>query len=114
MLFLDDDTIRQWHNLFVEDGLEGLTRFEAGGSASFLNAAQEDAVKAFVAARLPRSIRRIGAFIGSEFGVVYESRSGLIAWARIAWGLSIASRKSLAAISTKPGSARSSSFTTSC
>ena len=79
MLFLDDDTIRQWHGLFVEDGLEGLTRFEAGGSASFLNAAQEDAVKAFVATRLPRSIRRIGAFIGSEFGVVYESRSGLIA-----------------------------------
>ena len=76
-LLLDDDTIRQWHGLFVEDGLEGLTRFEAGGSASFLNAAQEDAVKAFVATRLPRSTRRIGAFIGSEFGVVYESRSGL-------------------------------------
>ena len=78
-LLLDDDTVRKWHGLFIEDGLEGLTRFEAGGGASFLNAAQEDAVKAFVATRLPRSTRQIGAFIGSEFGVVYESRSGLIA-----------------------------------
>ena len=82
VLFLDDDTIRKWHGLFIEDGLEGLTRFEAGGSASFLSAAQEDAVKAFVATRLPRSTRQIGACIGSEFGVVYESRSGLIALAR--------------------------------
>ena len=24
-LFLDDDTIRRWHALFLEDGLEGLT-----------------------------------------------------------------------------------------
>src|ERR1017187_7727289 len=32
-LLLDDDTIRRWHGLFIEDGLEGLTRFEAGGSA---------------------------------------------------------------------------------
>jgi hypothetical protein len=23
-LFLDDDTIRQWHGLFIEDGFEGL------------------------------------------------------------------------------------------
>ena len=33
-LFLDDDTIRRWHALFLEDGLEGLTRFDAGGSSS--------------------------------------------------------------------------------
>ena len=26
VLFLDDDTIRKWHGLFIEDGLEGLTR----------------------------------------------------------------------------------------
>src|ERR1017187_4219439 len=29
-VLLDDDTIRRWHGLFIEDGLEGLTRFEAG------------------------------------------------------------------------------------
>src|SRR5674536_147234 len=35
-LLLDDDTIRRWHGLFIEDGLEGLTRFEAGGSACLM------------------------------------------------------------------------------
>jgi transposase len=50
-----------------------------GGSAGFLSAAQEDALKAFVGATLPRSTRQIGAFIEREFGLVYESRSGLIA-----------------------------------
>jgi len=78
-LLLDDDTIRMWHNLFVEDGIEGLARFEAGGSAGFLSAAQEDALKVFVSATLPRSTRQVGAFIEREFGLVYESRSGLIA-----------------------------------
>ena len=38
-LLLDDDTIRRWHGLFLEDGLEGLTRFESGGGA--LNSAAE-------------------------------------------------------------------------
>jgi hypothetical protein len=37
-----------------------------GGSASFLSAAQEQAVKAFVAAALPRSTREVGAFIEIE------------------------------------------------
>ncbi len=78
-LLLDDDTIRKWCGLFIEDGLERLARFEAGGSAGFPSAAQEDALKAFVAATLPRSTRHVGAFIEKEFGVVYDSRSGLIA-----------------------------------
>ena len=76
---LADDTIRKWHGLFGAEGFKGLARFEAGGSAGFLSAAQEDALKAFVAAKLPRSTRQAGAFIATEFGGVYESRSGLIA-----------------------------------
>jgi transposase len=78
-LLMDDDTIRGWHKLFEERGIEGLTSFDVGGSASFLSAAQEDAVKAFVTTTLPRSTRAIGAFIERKFGLVYESRSGLIA-----------------------------------
>jgi transposase len=50
-----------------------------GGSASFLSAAQEAAVTVFVSATLPRSTRQVGAWIEQEFGLVYESRSGLIA-----------------------------------
>jgi transposase len=78
-LLLNDDTIRGWHKLFEQRGIEGLTSFEVGGSASFLSAAQEEALKVFVATALPRSTRQIGAFIEQEFGLVYESRSGLIA-----------------------------------
>ena len=78
-LLLDDDTIRTWHNLFVSDGIEGLARFETGGSACQMNDAQLEEIKAWVTATLPRSTRQIGAFIEKRFGIVYESRSGLIA-----------------------------------
>ena len=78
-LFLDDDTIRQWHGLFIEDGFEGLTRFEAGGSACQLSGEQQEKLKAWVAAVLPRTTRQIGAWIEREFGVAYEGRSGVIA-----------------------------------
>ena len=78
-LFLDDDTIRKWHGLFVEDGLEGLTRFEAGGSACQLNGEQQAKLKAWVGAVLPRTTRQVGAWIEKEFGFVYAGRSGLIA-----------------------------------
>jgi transposase len=78
-LLLDDDTIRRWHGLFIEDGPEGLTRFEAGGSACQMNGEQQENLKAWVAAALPRSTRQIGAWIEQEFGHVYAGRSGLIA-----------------------------------
>ena len=78
-LWMDDDTIRGWHKLFEQRGIEGLTSFDVGGSAGFLSAAQEDALKAFVGTTLPRSTRQIGAFIAREFGLNYQSRSGLIA-----------------------------------
>ena len=48
------------------------------GSASFLSPAQEDALKAFVGATLPRSTREVGAIIEREFGLVHESRSNPI------------------------------------
>jgi transposase len=78
-LLLDDDTIRTWHNVFVSDGIEGLARFESGGSACQMNDAQLEEIKAWVTVTLPRSTRQIGAFIEKKFAVVYESRSGLIA-----------------------------------
>jgi hypothetical protein len=37
-LLLNDDTIRGWHNLFEERGIEGLTGFDMGGSAGFFMA----------------------------------------------------------------------------
>ena len=78
-LLLDDDTVRNWRKLFEQRGIEGLTSFDMGGSAGFLSAAQEDALKVFVSKTLPRSTRHVGAWIEKEFGLVYEGRSGLIA-----------------------------------
>jgi transposase len=78
-LLLDDDTVRGWRKLFEQRGIEGLTSFDVGGSASYLTARQEDDLKAWVGSTLPRSTRQIGAWIEKEFGLVYESRSGLIA-----------------------------------
>ena len=65
--------------MFLEEGLEGLTRFDVGGRAGFLSEAQETALKAWVSAHLPHNTAAIGAVIKKEFGIVYESRSGLIA-----------------------------------
>jgi transposase len=78
-LLLDDDTIRGWRKLFEQGGIEGVSSFDVGGSASYLSVKQEDALKAWVGAVLPRSTRQIGAWIAKEFGLVYESRSGLVA-----------------------------------
>ena len=78
VLLLDEGTIRAWHKMFVEGGLEGLTRFEPGGSACQMSDEQQDKLKAWVASALPRSTRQIGAWIEKQFGLVYAGRSGLI------------------------------------
>ena len=78
-VFVDDDTIRGWRKLFEQRGIEGLTSFDMGGSAGLLSATQEDDLRAWVGATLPRTTRQVGAWIEQEFGVVFESRSGLIA-----------------------------------
>ena len=59
--------------------LEGLTRFDSGGSCPRLAEDQEAKLKSWIAATLPRSTRDVGAYLEREFGVVYESRSGLVA-----------------------------------
>src|SRR6202795_3469527 len=76
---LNDDTIRGWHKLFEQRGIEGLTSFDMGGSASFLSAAQEDTLKVFVGATLPRSTRPVGGCIEQGISLGYERRTGLIA-----------------------------------
>ncbi len=77
-LLLDNDTIHSWRKLF-ERGIEGITSFDVGGSASYLSVKQEDDLKAWVSAALPQSTRQIDAWIETEFGLVYQIRSGLIA-----------------------------------
>jgi transposase len=79
VLLIDDDTIRTWHRLFEEDGVDGLAGFNYGGRACQLTLEQQATLKAWVGETLPRTTREVGAWIEQEFGIVYESRSGLIA-----------------------------------
>jgi hypothetical protein len=45
----------------------------------FLSVVREDDLKTWAASTLPRTTRQVGNWIEKEFGLVYESRSGLIA-----------------------------------
>lgn len=78
VLYFDDDTIRRWYELFIAGGVDGLTHFDVGGSACQLSNEQLLQLKAWVIRSLPGTTREIGAYILREFGVCYESRSGLI------------------------------------
>ena len=79
VLLIDDDTIRSWHRLYREDGIEGLASFGYEGGACRLTAEQQDRLKVWIAETLPRTTREIGAWIALECGIEYEGRSGLIA-----------------------------------
>ncbi len=79
VLFIDDDTVRTWHRLYEEDGIEGLAGFGYEGSACRLSIEQQDRLKVWIGETLPRSARQIGEWIEKEFEIAYEGRSGLIA-----------------------------------
>ena len=79
VLFLDDDTIRTWYRLYQEDGVDGLVSFGYDGSACRLSDTQQDQLKAWITETLPRTTGAVGAWVEKEFGITYESRSGLIA-----------------------------------
>src|ERR1700730_2359074 len=70
-LLLDDDTIRSWRKLFEQRGIEGITRFDVGGSASYLSVKQEDDLKAWVCAAL----RRYVIFLVCRWWSAGEARS---------------------------------------
>ena len=79
VLLLDDDTIRTWHRLYEEEGIEGLASFGYEGSACRLSDVQLDRLKAWISETLPRTTREVGAWIEKECGIAYQGRSGLIA-----------------------------------
>lgn len=79
VLYLDDDTLRTWYRLYEDEGIEGLARFGHEGSACRLSDEQQDKLKAWITETLPRTTREVGAWIETECGITYESRSGLIA-----------------------------------
>lgn len=78
VLFIDDDTVRTWHRLYLVEGIDGLAGFGLGGSACRLSVARQDRLAAWIIATLPRTTREIGAWIEREFEIAYQGRSGLI------------------------------------
>src|SRR5208283_1807136 len=68
-----------WYRDYQEDGIEGLTNFGHEGGSCRLTAEQQDKLKAWIAAALPRTTREVGAWIARECGIEYQTRSGLIA-----------------------------------
>ena len=97
VLFLDDDTIRTWYQLYQEDGIEGLASFGHEGGACRLTVEQQDRLKAWITETLPRTTREVGAWIARECGIEYQTRSGLIALLhRIGHGTPQAERRSRA------------------
>ena len=77
VLYLDDDTIRYWYALYAERGPSWLADFGYKGRACELTAAQQDALKTWVAQTLPRTTTMVGEWIEKSYGVSY-SRSALI------------------------------------
>jgi hypothetical protein len=56
-LLIDDATLRTWHRLYQEQGIEGLASFGYEGSACRLSEQQQDKLTAWITETLPRSTR---------------------------------------------------------
>jgi transposase len=68
VLLLDDDTVRTWHRLYEDDGIEGLASFGYEGGACRLSGEQQDKLTSWISETLPRTTREIGAWIEQECG----------------------------------------------
>src|SRR5208282_1944607 len=77
VLFVDDDTIRDWYQRYQEDGVEGLTIFDHEGGVCRLAAAQRAKLKAWIGETLPCSTREIGAWIARECGIEYRKPTAI-------------------------------------
>jgi transposase len=91
VLFVDDDTVRTWYQDYQEDGIEGLANFGHEGGTCRLTGEQQDKLKTWIAATLPRTTREVGAWIARECDIEYQTRSGLICCT--AWTSNTASQK---------------------
>jgi transposase len=77
-LLLDDDTVRGWFRAYEKDGAEGMSNFGHEGSSCRMTDDQQAALKAWITEELPRSTKRVGAWLKKSYGVSY-SHAGLIA-----------------------------------
>jgi transposase len=76
-LYMDDDTIRYWHELYQQKGLKWLAEFGYKGRACELTAEQQQALAKWVAETLPRTTSAVGEWIEKTCDISY-TRSAII------------------------------------
>jgi transposase len=76
-LFMDDDTIRYWHELYQEKGLKWLAEFGYKGRSCEMTAVQLKELKQWVSETLPRTTSQVGEWIERTCGISY-TRSAII------------------------------------
>jgi transposase len=64
VLLLDDDTIRTWHRLYAEEGIEGLASFGYEGSACRLSEAQRNSQAPPLDGRVELPKRQVTEIVG--------------------------------------------------
>ena len=72
-LYLDDDTIRGWHETCLQDGWDALAFDGWKGGQSRMSQAQEAGLCAWLEERFCRSTVEIRAHICAEFGLGYSN-----------------------------------------
>ena len=81
VLYLDDDTVRGWHDRFRREGVRALSVFGWKGRASRLTPAQEGELAETLTDRLHPSTAAVVAQIERRYGIAY-SKAGVIYTAR--------------------------------
>ncbi len=77
VLYLDDDTVRDWYKHYRSGGLDELTLFDWHGRPGHLSRDQEVELTAHLSARLHHDTGEVAAHIRATYGVSY-SQSGCI------------------------------------
>lgn len=77
VLYLDDDTVRGWHEAFANQGAAALSEFGWKGGRSALSPVQEAELSEMLAARLWPSTAAVIAAIEKHYGISY-SKAGAI------------------------------------
>jgi len=75
VLFLDDETVRQWYKTYTEKGSEALFRYNYTGKKARLKREQEELLSQELEANIYRSTGAICNYIEKNFGEIY-SHSG--------------------------------------
>jgi transposase len=77
LLFIDDDSVREWMRRYETGGADGLQHDDHPGSEPKLSLEQMAELKAFVAEALPRNAIVVADWIKARFGVIYDARSSV-------------------------------------